>query len=82
MSRHVAFHEAGHALASVLTGTPLNYVTVVPDKVGSGHADADPGNGWHESPQWAAHGVVCAAGVVAETKTMRVKLTLPPKERP
>lgn len=67
MSRHVAFHEAGHALAAVLTGTPLAYVTVVADQVGLGHANVDHGTDWHESARWVAHGVVCAAGMVAET---------------
>jgi hypothetical protein len=28
----VAFHEAGHAVAHLLTGIPFKYVTIRPDK--------------------------------------------------
>jgi hypothetical protein len=29
---YIAFHEAGHAIAYILTGTPFKYVTIKPDE--------------------------------------------------
>jgi hypothetical protein len=61
-----ALHEAGHAVACVLTGGNMKYVTIVPDKVGAGHLEGSPADGWHESPAWSGFAVIIAAGMVAE----------------
>jgi len=62
-----AHHETGHAVACLLTGSELHYVTVVPDKIGGGHTQsAAEVNGWAESPAWVNFGVISAAGMVAE----------------
>lgn len=62
-----AQHEAGHALACLLTGAEVHHVTVVPGKSGAGYTQsAAEVQGWHVSPAWVGFGVVIAAGMVAE----------------
>jgi hypothetical protein len=63
----IAVHEAGHAVACLLTGSELHYATVVPDGIYGGHIQsATDVDGWHESPAWVSFGVTVAAGMVAE----------------
>lgn len=59
-------HEAGHALAAVLLGLPLKYVTVVPDDRSGGHATCAPPDRWWNTPAWVNVGVFIAAGMAAE----------------
>jgi hypothetical protein len=63
---NVESHEAGHALAAVLTGHNLDYVTVVPDDKSGGHASSEMLPDWWKTPAWLDAGVVVAAGVVGE----------------
>lgn len=69
-----ADHEAGHAVACLLTGSKLHYATVVPDKIGAGHTQsAAEVDGWHESPAWVSFGVTLVAGMVGEAVCSTVK---------
>jgi hypothetical protein len=59
-------HEAGHALAAILAGHRLRYVTVVPSGQDGGHAHVDVPHDWWKTPAWLGYGVVVAAGMIGE----------------
>lgn len=66
----VAHHEAGHALACILTDTPLDYVTVIPTHKTGGHAQASTPNNWWRTPGWFAYGITTAAGMAGEAAAL------------
>jgi len=65
----VAYHEAGHAVAAIVTGFPIRYATLAPRSARAAGLVMHMPNSWRltYSGRWEPELIVAASGLAAET---------------
>ena len=74
----VAHHEAGHAVAAIATGHPIDYVTTIPDhdRMMAGHAMSTNHPGTQAlGGDWQPEIIAAAAGMIAHDRWYRATHT-------